>query len=98
MWARQTVGRSPVEPVPIDDVRALLAGLEVPASVLSVTYPRGCRIRHVRVAKLRRRKRKTQDAPLIILSRKLLEELHLGTALRPGPGARNPSKPELCAV
>jgi CheY-like chemotaxis protein len=33
----------------IEDVRALLATLAVPAAIASVSYPRGCRIRRVRV-------------------------------------------------
>jgi hypothetical protein len=70
MWSRQAGSPAPASTESTDDLRALLSGLEVPANVLSVTYPRGCRIQRVRVAKARRRtRRKNQEEPLIILSR-----------------------------
>ncbi len=37
------------EPAVEDDLQGLMAGLRVPATVAAVTYPRGCRIRRVRV-------------------------------------------------
>ena len=49
-WARaETPRAAKTAPVTSDDVRALIASLAVPAAVASVTYPRGCRIRRVRV-------------------------------------------------
>jgi len=49
-WARAEAARKPKsEGVTADDVRALIASLAVPAAVASVTYPKGCRIRRVRV-------------------------------------------------
>lgn len=49
-WARAEAGRKPKsEGVTADDVRALIASLAVPVAVASVTYPKGCRIRRVRV-------------------------------------------------
>jgi hypothetical protein len=83
MWARQAATRRTSTSIPAaDDVRALLEGLAVPVQVLAVEYPHGCRIRRVRVARLRRRRRKNANEPLIILSRKLLHEFQLGSALR----------------
>jgi hypothetical protein len=49
-WARTDAPRSAKGPaVTSDDVRSLISSLAVPAAVASVTYPRGVRIRRVRV-------------------------------------------------
>ena len=37
------------EPGVEDDLQGLMAGLRMPSTVAAVTYPRGCRIRRVRV-------------------------------------------------
>lgn len=71
-WTRSEAAR-PAARASADDLRAIIAGLAVPATIASVAYPRGCRIRRVRVpggphARL-------ADAPgPVILSKRLLEE------------------------
>ena len=47
-WLRRESGASDAADR-IEDVRALLSTLAVPSSIASVSYPRGCRIRRVRV-------------------------------------------------
>ena len=47
-WARPAKKANGEEVVP-DDLQRLIAGLRMPSTVASVTYPRGCRIRRVRV-------------------------------------------------
>lgn len=49
-WARADAPRTNKgAAVTSEDVRALISSLAVPSTVASVTYPRGCRIRRVRV-------------------------------------------------
>ena len=48
IWLRRD-GDAPEEAKDIEDLRALLSTLAVPAAIASVSYPRGCRIRRVRV-------------------------------------------------
>jgi hypothetical protein len=48
MWLRPETD-APESAKEADNLRALLATLAVPASIASVSYPRGCRIRRVRV-------------------------------------------------
>jgi hypothetical protein len=49
-WARiETPRASKSAPASSDDVRTLISSLAVPLAVASVRYPRGCRIRRVRV-------------------------------------------------
>jgi hypothetical protein len=49
-WARADAPRTTkAAVVTSDDVRALISSLAVPSTVAAVTYPRGCRIRRVRV-------------------------------------------------
>ena len=49
-WARiETPRPTKHAPVTSDDVRRLIASLAVPTAIASVRYPRGCRIRRVRV-------------------------------------------------
>jgi hypothetical protein len=49
-WARSDAPRAAKSAaVTSDDVRALISSLAVPSSVASVTYPRGVRVRRVRV-------------------------------------------------
>ena len=50
MWARTENGNgNGHEPAVEDDLQGLIAGFRVPTTVAAVTYPRGCRIRRVRV-------------------------------------------------
>jgi hypothetical protein len=50
MWARvETKLPAGDEAVANDDFQRLIAGLRIPAPVAAVSYPRGCRIRRVRV-------------------------------------------------
>ena len=52
VWARTEKGNgngNGHEPAVEDDIQGLMAGLRVPLTVAAVTYPRGCRIRRVRV-------------------------------------------------
>jgi hypothetical protein len=61
-----------------DHLRALMAQLQLPSAVASVSYPTGCRIRRVRVAQpqtTKAKKKANSDEPLVILSRKRLREL-----------------------
>jgi hypothetical protein len=50
VWARPESKRpNGDEPVAEDDLQRLIDGLRVPPTVAAVSYPRGCRIRRVRV-------------------------------------------------
>lgn len=49
-WAHVEAPRAvKAGPVTADDVRALISSLALPSDIASVTYPRGCRIRRLRV-------------------------------------------------
>lgn len=71
-WARTESPRS-AKPAAVlaDDVRALLASLAVPHGIASVRFPRGCRIRRVRVAASR--ESGGDDMGAVILSRRALD-------------------------
>ena len=56
-----------------DDLRILLGSLAIPPAVAAVTYPRGVRIRRVRVAAARE-PHVTEPAGAVILSKRLLAE------------------------
>jgi hypothetical protein len=56
-----------------DDLRSMLGGLAVPNAVAAVGYPRGVRIRRVRVPAARE-PRVTEGAGAVILSKRLLAE------------------------
>jgi hypothetical protein len=56
-----------------DDLRALLGSLAIPTAVAAVAYPRGVRIRRVRVPAARE-PRLTEPAGAVILSKRLLAE------------------------
>jgi CheY-like chemotaxis protein len=56
-----------------DDLRVLLGSLAIPAAVAAVAYPRGVRIRRVRVPAARE-PRITEPAGAVILSKRLLAE------------------------
>jgi CheY-like chemotaxis protein len=62
-----------------DDLRALLGGLAVPQAIAAVGYPRGVRIRRVRVPATREAK-PADAAGAVILSKKLLAEQRAGRA------------------
>ncbi len=66
-----------------DDLRRVLAGLAVPASVVSVGYGRGCRIRRVRVPSAREPHEKEAVGAVILSKRALAEQ----KALREQPPA-----------
>jgi len=64
------------QPPVTDDFRALLRELNLPAGVEAVRYATGCRIRRVRVKRRARKPRRTgTPAPIVILSRRLLEQV-----------------------
>jgi hypothetical protein len=64
--------------------------------VLAVSYAKGCRIHRVRVVQLKRgRHVKRADRQVIILSRKVLNELGLGLAAR-STGRTRPASAALC--
>ena len=71
-WARKEPRRSE-SPSTSDDLRGLLGGLAVPASVAGVRYPRGVRIRRVRVPAAKTNETGDSVGP-VILSRKTLAE------------------------
>ena len=56
-----------------DDLRGLLTALAVPASVVSVGYGRGCRIRRVRVP-VGKEPQDSEVAGAVILSKRVLAE------------------------
>ena len=75
MWARIETKRPIVVPEPpIDDLHELIAGLSIPAHVATITYPRGCRIRRVRVRAVKRPRSSGAHRQPVILSRRALEE------------------------
>jgi hypothetical protein len=55
-----------------DELRDLMSRLAVPPNVAGVTYPRGCRIRRVRVPGGRERRQGETPGP-VILSKRALE-------------------------
>ena len=78
LWARferESVDPMSASPGDRDDVRDLIAGLAIPTGVASVAYPRGCRIRRLRMTHADRpRTPQAPDDPVIILSRRRLRE------------------------
>ena len=74
-WARSESPRAAKgAPVTADDVRALITSLAVPASVASVTYPSGCRIRRVRVPVSPDQDSAEGIGPVILSKRTLAEQ------------------------
>jgi CheY-like chemotaxis protein len=72
LWARREQPRAPApQPPPGGELRELLASLSLSPHVSGVAYPRGCRIRRVRVPAAPR----TRAAHPVILSRRTLEEM-----------------------
>jgi len=73
LWARRELPKVPAPPQaePGGEVRALLSSLALSPYVAGVTFPRGCRIRRVRVPATPR----TRAAHPVIVSRRTLEEM-----------------------
>jgi hypothetical protein len=87
-WARREAVAPPTAPARPEasrtaraDCRALMASLGISPGIANVTYGQGCRIERVRVA--RAPHAKDPDRHVLILSRRLLGELHLATWHRP---------------
>jgi hypothetical protein len=74
-WARTEVRQRPkVEETPAcDDLRELMERLTIPPHVAGVTYPRGVRIRRVRVP-AQAGASPAPGSPTVILSRRALED------------------------
>jgi hypothetical protein len=78
MWAHADSGASvEIIPRPQDELVDIMSRLHLPSSVAAVSYPRGCRIRRVRVTpqKASRNSKAKSDEPVVIVSRKRLQEL-----------------------
>ena len=75
LWARSETARKRAPETPAEghnDLQDLIAGLSVPTQVAVITYPRGCRIRRVRV----RASRTPEDAgsrQALIVSKRALQ-------------------------
>ena len=74
-WARTAESkRQPsADSARTDDVHQLISGLSIPTHVASVAYPRGCRIRRVRVPAPRPAPRSRLTRPLILSKRALAD-------------------------
>jgi hypothetical protein len=74
-WARLEPSRTaPSASKATDDLRDLFAGLSLPPQIAAITYPRGCRIRRVRVRALEGVVLPAGDRRPLIVSRRALEE------------------------
>jgi hypothetical protein len=96
MWARRDDGASAAPPLwtpsptlvtAQDETAALMRGLQLPHSIAAVRYAGGCRIQRVRV-KSQPPPPKVPNTPIVIVSRRLLEEVRphtsaVSTAARP---------------
>jgi hypothetical protein len=87
-WAtrQESPARGAADTAAADDLRPLLETLKVPLPVASVAYASGCRIRRLRVPS-KPKCRGTGREPLIIVSRRMLEELRAASEPR---GASRP--------
>jgi hypothetical protein len=75
MWARvESKGPKTEDDSTVDDLHELIAGLSIPAHVATITYPRGCRIRRVRVRAVDRPRPSGSNRQPVIVSRRALEE------------------------
>ena len=79
MWAWRTAAEPPraekaPKGLPPDDFRGLVARLKIPPAIAAVRYATGVRIRRVRVTPATR-KAKRDGSQVIILSRKLLNQI-----------------------
>ena len=82
IWARAEIDKHPRRGAAVietpersvsDELRDLMSRLAVPPNVAGVTYPRGCRIRRVRVLGGREARQGEAPGP-VILSKRALEE------------------------
>jgi hypothetical protein len=80
-WARFEKARPAGETPPQDDLQQLMARLTIPAQVASISYPRGCRIRRVRVPAIEQPAAEAGKQKPVIVSRRALK--HSRTARRP---------------
>jgi hypothetical protein len=74
-WTRRIEVKRPSESgqQPGDELRSLMSGLLLPPPVAAITYPRGCRIRRVRVPPADVVAERG-DKRLVIVSRRALDE------------------------
>jgi hypothetical protein len=75
-WAR-VERRKPAEdeePAARDEFQQLLAGLRIPQQVAAISYPRGCRIRRVRVRSVDQPAPSGDTKAPLIVSRKALQD------------------------
>ncbi len=73
VWAHAETRRpNGDEPLAEDDLQRLIAGLRVPTTVAAVTYPRGCRIRRVRVRAPKHTATTGEKRRTVIVSRRAL--------------------------
>jgi hypothetical protein len=62
------------EPAVRDEFLQVLSGLRIPQHVAIISYPRGCRIRRVRVRALEQPDAPADSKSTVIVSRKALEQ------------------------
>jgi hypothetical protein len=62
------------EPTAIDDLHRMIDGLRIPPNVASISYPRGVRIRRVRVPALKQPVNGGGEKRPVILSRRALRD------------------------
>ena len=81
VWAKLEPRRASSDaPPPENDLHDLIEGLAVPASVASITYAGGCRIRRVRVPAARTAPKKgARSARPVILSKRALDAVRSET-------------------
>jgi hypothetical protein len=82
MWARQNkegdaAGASATAQAQAaqDDVNALMRGLQLPPPIAIVGFAAGCRIRRIRVKARKSKRKKPTNGRLVIVSRKVLDQL-----------------------
>jgi hypothetical protein len=62
------------EPAARDEFLQVLSGLHIPQQVAAISYPRGCRIRRVRVRALDQPAAPSDSKSTLIVSKKALQE------------------------
>ncbi len=86
-WTRSEYAcEEPPPPRRRHELQELLAGLDVPAAVASVRYAGGCRVGRVRVRRIPRQKG-AEGPPIVIVSRRMLNELRSGALRERRPSA-----------
>jgi hypothetical protein len=79
IWARRHVeeaaGPATANGRSTDSAVAVMGGLLLPPAIAAVRYAGGCRIRRVKVKASTKRHRRVPNAPVIILSKRLLEQV-----------------------